>query len=95
MSLVNCHFWKRNNEAPLLHEKHQLAAHVHPTTHKSTMQGSNVGVHLDIELEVGDHVRETGDGDISVTCGGGDNVDKANVGLEFKDAERAMILTIG
>ena len=95
MSLVNCHFWKRNNEAPLLYEKHQLAAHVHPATHKSPCRASNVGVHLGIELEVGDHVRETGDGDISVMCGRGDNVDKANAEPKFENTERAMILTIG
>nr|CAN67960.1 hypothetical protein VITISV_033800 [Vitis vinifera] len=86
---------KRNNEAPLLYEKHQLAAHVHPTTHKSPCRASNVGVHLGIELEVGDHMRETGDGNISATCGGGDNANKASAGPEFEDAERVMILTVG
>ena len=54
-----------------------------------------MGVHLGIELEVGDHVRETGDGDISVMCGRGDNVDKANAEPKFENTERAMILTIG
>ena len=61
----------------------------------STIWASNVGVHLGIELEVGDHVRETGDGDISVMCGRGDNVDKANAEPKFENTERAMILTIG
>lgn len=59
------------------------------------MRAPNVGVHLDVELEVGDHVREIGDGDISAECGGGDNADKASAGSEFEDAERAMILTVG
>ena len=95
MSLVNCHFWKRNNEGPLLHEKHQLATHVHPTAHTSPYRALNVGVHLGIELEVGDHVRETNDGDISTTCGGGDNADKASARPKFEDTERTMILTIG
>ena len=61
----------------------------------STIWASNVGVHLGIELEVGDHVRETNDGDISTTCGGGDNADKASARPKFEDMERTMILTIG
>ena len=54
-----------------------------------------MGVHLGIELEIGDHVWETGDGDISAMCGSGDNVNKASVEPKFEDTERAMILTIG
>ena len=61
----------------------------------STIRASNVGVYLGIELEVGDHVRETSDGDISATCGSGDNVDKASAEPKFEDTKRAMILTIG
>ena len=61
----------------------------------STIRASNVGVHLDIELEVGDHVREIDDSDISATCGSGDNLNKASAEPKFENTERAMILTIG
>ena len=59
------------------------------------MSAPNVGVHVSVELKVGDHVWKICDGDISAERGGRDNADKTGAGSEFEDAERAMVLTVG
>lgn len=60
-----------------------------------SLQGKQTGIGVNVELEVGDDVRQVRDCDFSSENSGSSHSNQASAGTKLEDVERAAIWTVG